>query len=120
MAIHTDLQIHKVAYDLYGLIVQLVKNLPKDLKPAIGYPMRDQCRALTVLIQRTNIARKRDKLPHLDAILEGVSLVELDLRTLRDGRTIATKLYAAAILLTTSIGKQASGLRKAFDVPPVA
>lgn len=120
MAIHNDLQIYKAAQELYVLCVKLVKQLPIDLKPVVGYPMRDQCRVMPVLIRRANIARGRDKLPHFDAILEGVSLVELDLQTLRDMRVVAPKQYAAVALLTTSISKQASGLRRAFDVPPGA
>lgn len=37
MAIHTDLEIHKVAYDLLGLVVDdLVRNMPRDVKRAVA------------------------------------------------------------------------------------
>lgn len=33
MAIHTELPIHKLAYDLLGLTIDLVKNMPREVKP---------------------------------------------------------------------------------------
>lgn len=118
MAIHSELTIHKTAYDLLGLTIDLVKNMPRDVKPVVGFPMRDRCLELTVLIQRANTSR--NKVPHLDAALESVGVIELLMRTSRDKRYIATKHYAAAIALTTSIGKQASGWRKTSAASPAA
>lgn len=118
MAIHSDLPIHKIAYDLLGVTIDLVKNMPRDIKPVVGFPMRDQCVNLSVLIQRANTAR--NKVPHLDALIEGVGVIELLLRMSRDKRYIGLKQYAAAVLLTTSIGKQATGWRKSSAASPVA
>ena len=36
MALHTDLPIFKVAYDLLDVIVGLVRNMPRDIKGVIG------------------------------------------------------------------------------------
>jgi len=118
VAIHTELQIHKAAYDLLGMTIDLVKNMPRDVKPVVGYPMRDLCVNLSVLIQRANISR--NKSPHLDALIEGLGVIEVLLRTSRDRRYIGTRQYAAAVFLTTSIGKQASGWRKASAASPAA
>ena len=36
MALHTNLPIYKVAYDLLNVITDLVKNMPRDFKSSIG------------------------------------------------------------------------------------
>lgn len=111
MALHSELPIYKVAYDLLGLAVQLARNMPRDVKQQIGGTLRDECIRITVLIFRANVAR--DKAPHLLELLERVQVAELIVRLAHDLRFIAPKQYAAAIALTSQIGKQANGWRKA-------
>lgn len=36
MALHTNLPIYKVAYDLLDVVTDLVKNMPRDFKSSIG------------------------------------------------------------------------------------
>ncbi len=116
MALHTELPIHKVAYDLAGLAIDLVKNMPREVKVVIGGALRDECLQLIVLIFRANVAT--DKRPHLAQLIERQQLVELLLRLARDKRYISTKQYAGAIEFTGSIGKQANGWKR--HVSPVA
>jgi len=56
MALHTELPIHKVAYDLAGLAIDLIKNMPREVKAVIGGELRDECLKLIVLIFRANVA----------------------------------------------------------------
>jgi hypothetical protein len=118
MALHSDLPIFKVAYDLLDVIVGLVRNLPRDIKGVIGGELRDSSLKMLVLIFRANVST--DKAPHLAALIETAQKIELLLRLARDKHWISTKQYAAAILLTTSIGKQATGWKKKFATAPVA
>ena len=41
MALHTDLPIYKVAYDLLDAITDLAKNMPRDFKQSIGGKLRE-------------------------------------------------------------------------------
>ena len=107
MANHTDLPISKVAYDLLVVATELTKNMPRDFKASIGKEIRDECVRLTVLIFRANVAG--DKTPYLDNLLERAQVIELRLRLSKDLRFISVKQYAAAIALTSMIGKQAGG-----------
>ncbi len=116
MALHSELPIYKVAYDLLGIVLQLVRNMPRDVKLQIGGALRDECVAITVLIFRANVAR--DKAPHLLEVIERLQVAELLLRLSHDLRFIGQKQYAAAIALTAQIGKQANGWRRKFS--PVA
>lgn len=114
MALHTDLPIYKVAYDLLGLIVHAVRNMPRDMKPALGKKMLNECVKVTILVFRANVAREKSN--HLLELIEHVEVLNLLLRLCADKKhlsNLSVKQYAAAIALTTSIGKQANGWRKA-------
>jgi len=115
MALHTDLPIYRVAYDLLDAITDLAKNMPRDFKASIGAKLRDECVEIVVLIFRANCAR--EKAPHLESLIERLQVAELLLRLSRDKRLISTGQYAKAVELTTSIGKQAGGWRRAASRP---
>ena len=68
MALHTQLPIYKVAYDLLDVVTDLVKNMPRDFKRSIGGKIGDECVEIVVLIFRANCAR--DKAPHLGDLIE--------------------------------------------------
>lgn len=115
MAIHTELPIYKVSYDLLSEVVALVKNMPREFKQSIGGTIRDECITITTLVFRANVSR--DKAPHLLELVERLQVAELLLRLARDLRFISIPQYARAIALTASIGKQANGWRKAASSP---
>ena len=115
MALHTNLPIYKVAYDLLGVIADLSKNMPRDFKASIGGKLRDECVEIVVLIFRANVAK--EKAPHLGALIERLQVTELLIRLSRDKRLISTGQYAKAIELTNSVGKQAGGWRRSAVSP---
>ncbi len=110
MALHTQLPIYKVAYDLLDIVTDLVKNMPRDFKQSIGGKIGNECVEIVVLIFRANCAR--EKATDLGELIERLQVAELLLRLARDKRLIATGQYARAIELTQSIGKQANGWRR--------
>jgi hypothetical protein len=109
MAIHTNLPIYKVAYDLLDLSTELVKNMRRDLKHVFGSKVTAECIEILVLIGRANAAR--DKAPILLELLERVQVAEFLIRLAHDKKLISTKLYARSVELTTSVGRQANGWR---------
>lgn len=115
MALHSDLPIYKVAYELLQLAIAMSRNMPRDVKQLVGAEICQQCVQITALIFRANVAR--DKAPHLLDVIERVQAAELMIRMSRDLRLIGTKQYAAAIALTAQIGKQANGWRRASASP---
>lgn len=114
MGLHTDLNVHKTAYDLLSLVFDdLIKNMPRSVSRAVGDRLRDECIEITVLIQTANM--ERNKVPPLVELIKRVAVVELLLRISRDKRYIGNGKYAAAAMLTTSIGKQANAWRAKFS-----
>src|ERR1039457_3672531 len=107
MALHTELPIYKVAYDLLDAITDLAKNMPRDFKASIGGKLRDECVEIVVLIFRANVAR--EKALHIATLIERLQVAELLHRLSKDKRLISTGQYAKAIELTNSVGKQAGG-----------
>lgn len=119
MGLHTDTQIHKVAYDLFNVAIAAARNMPRDVKVLVGGKIRDELLEVFEHIYLANVAR--DKVPHIDDVRRRIQRVELLLRSSRDMRFITVPAYAAAVQLTQSIGKQASAWRKYSAAhPPVA
>ena len=115
MGLHKDLPIYKVVYDLLAFVVALVGNMPRNLRRQLGEKLVDEGVHLTVLVFRANVSR--DKAPHLTALLERLQVAELLLRLSQDLRCINRQQYGKAVELTTSIGKQAGGWRRASASP---
>jgi len=119
MALHKDLPIYKVTYDLAQLVTEMTRHMSRDFKSSLGNELRKEAVGLCLLIYRANSAR--DKVPHLEELLERLQVLELTLRLSHDLRLISTKQYAAAIELTDKAGKQANGWRKhSANTLPVA
>jgi len=115
MALHTQLPIYKVAYDLLDVVTDLTKNMPRDVKRSIGGKIGDECVEIVVLIFRANCSA--DRAAHLGELIERLQVIELLVRLARDKRWTSTGQYAAAIQLTQSIGKQANGWRRSAASP---
>lgn len=116
MAMHTDLPIHKVAFDLLSLATDVTRNIPRDFKAGLGAKVRDECIEVMVLIARANIAK--DKQQHLGTLVERVQVIEFLLRLFKEKRFISVAQHAAAIELTTSRGKPANQCRCLRCTPP--
>ncbi|MGY1490755.1 four helix bundle protein [Methylobacillus pratensis] len=110
MAIHTELPIYKVTYQLLELVAKLAKNMPRDYKQSLGGKLRDECLEMSVLVFRANVAEQKSQ--HLLKLIEHQQVAELLLRLVCDLRLISHEQWAKAVELTTSIGKQANGWRR--------
>lgn len=118
MALHTQLPIYKVAYDLLSVATDYVINMPRPIKASLGSRVTELCVEIVLLIAKANSAKH--KVPHLDTLLERTEELNLLLRLCRDKRFISTGQYAKAVDLTASVGKQANGWRKHNASSPVA
>ena len=115
MATHTQLPIYKTAYNLLDVVMDLVKNMPRDFKRLIGEEIAKESSAIMILVFRANVAQEKE--PYLLKLVERLQVIELLLRLSMDKRLISRPGYAKAIELSTSIGKQANGWRKFANRP---
>lgn len=115
MAMHTDLEIHKVAEELLGLSLDLVRNIPRDLKQVVGAKIRDECLQVLVLIGRANMTR--EKLPHINLLLESIWMLNYLLRALTNRGLISKRQHAKAMKMTASVGRQANAWKKSATAP---
>lgn len=109
MALHSELEIYRTCYDLLGVAVEVIRQMRRDIKKAVGDQITQACVDLPLLVRRANIAA--DKEPHLLQFLERVEAIELLVRTCRDHHWISTGHYAAIVHLTQSVGRQANAWR---------
>jgi len=98
--------------------MQLAKNLPRDMKILLGEKLRDESLSVLDMVFKANSSQ--DKVPHLDALISSLQIIELLCRLAKDRRYISVGQYAGAIKLTGSIGKQAGGWRKKFMSAPAS
>jgi hypothetical protein len=115
MAIHNELPIYKASYELLQHATALVKNLPRNIKSVMGQAIHDACVQICILVAKANAAR--NKVPHLDALLENVMEAELLIRLVKDMKYISLTQWATAVQLTETVGKQANGWKKASPSP---
>ncbi|MFY0750162.1 four helix bundle protein [Pseudomonas sp. NFX5] len=115
MALHTDLEIHKVAEELLGLSLDLVRNIPRDLKQVVGAKIRDECLQVLVLIGRANMTR--EKMPHINLLLESIWMLNYLLRALTNRGLISKGQHAKAMKMTASVGRQANAWKKSATAP---
>lgn len=108
MAIHTELPIYKVAYDLLSIATDFVQNMPRSVKVVLGGRLRDLCLDLVTLILRAN--RAKDKVPHLDTLLERLEETQILLRICQDKRFISRPQYAKAVELTNSVDSEQAAI----------
>ena len=119
MALHTDLQVYKLAQDLLGVATDITRNMPRDMKATLGNKIQSECIEILVLIARANAAA--NKVPHITAMLERQHVAELLLRLGHDKRFISHSQWAASVELSNRIGKQAGGwLKYSRAAAPVA
>lgn len=110
MAAPDQLPIYKVAYDLFKFIVEIARNIPRDLKQIVGTRLANEAMEIVTLIFRANEAT--NKVPHLNELIERLGVINLQLRLSCDMRLISKTQYATAIEITNRIGAQAGGWRK--------
>ena len=109
--VHTQLPIYRAADEFFGLSMDMAKQMPRDLKRLIGEKIRDECLGIMLCIQSANTAQ--DKAPHLVELVERSNTAGALLRFSVNRRLIPRSKYAVAVQLLDSIGKQATGWRKA-------
>lgn len=107
MAIHTNLPIYKVCYDLVVLSMSVARQMPRDVKLTLGRDLYGECMAMVTLIARANAAR--DKAPHLQLLTERLETARTLVRVGHDTRVISHKAFAQSIEVMEAVGRQAGG-----------
>jgi len=107
MAQYQHLPIYKVTYELLSLVTKRTKEFPRDFKFSLGDKIRNECIDLVIFIYKANSTK--DKVEHLNKILERVQVIELMLRLSKDLNLLSVKAFSEIIVLTDSISRQAQG-----------
>ncbi|MEK6788477.1 MAG: four helix bundle protein [Pseudomonadota bacterium] len=116
MALAHELPIYKATFDLCKEVFTCVRNMPRDVKHTLGEKLMTECADMVVLILRANVSKH--KAQHIDELRERLQVVELMFRLLSDMRCIDLRRFAAATVLTATIGKQATGWKKSTAASP--
>lgn len=108
MAQIKHLPIYKTTYELLELIVRVTKGFPRDFKYSLGDKIRGEVIDLVVFIFKAN-ATKQERMENASKIIERTQVIELLVRLTKDLRLINVKQFSEIVLLSDSLGRQASG-----------
>ncbi|MCW5648382.1 MAG: four helix bundle protein [Ramlibacter sp.] len=112
MALHTQLPIYKVAYDLLRLSLLAKANMRRDFKNSLGTRIHDECIEILLQIARANQCPDAEKPPFIKAILQSQGTVEFLLRVCNDQQLITPKVWAQSVELLQRMGTQGGGWLK--------
>jgi hypothetical protein len=123
MALSKDLEIYKAADQLLMLALQVQTQVPRPYRVAVGQRISNECADILLTVARANAARGTSREAHIAQLLERLEAATVLLRASHGLKIITTKVWAASIELTDSIGKQAHGWLKSarnFSAAPAA
>jgi len=86
------------------------KGFPREYKYTLGQKIKDELVELVILIYRANSAK--NKVQHIEEILERVQAVQLLMRLSHDMKILPRRHYAALSQMTENLAKQAQGWLK--------
>lgn len=110
MARYHHLPIYRLTYELLSRVMAVTKDFPREYRFTIGQKLHDEIIELVVLIYKANATENKTSV--IEIILERIQVVELLIRLSQDMRILPTKHYAALVMMTESLGRQAQGWKK--------
>lgn len=100
---------------LLDLVMTLVPKIQKLYRYNLGSEMLTLSIRMNLEMRQANSARGKEKLPHINMVLDCQGTLELMLRKLHDHRVISSEQHAQFIVTLTSIGKQANGWKNYYS-----
>lgn len=113
MSLAKDLEIYKAAEQLLQLALQVQAQVPRAYRVAVGQRISNECADILLSVARANAGRGESRRGHIERLLEHVEAITVLMRASHQMRLISPKVWASAIELTDSVGKQANGWLKA-------
>jgi len=111
MALSYDLNVFKDVYRLILKMFEDTQGFPREYKYALGQDMKRDVIVLVRSIYRANKARSKTE--DLEAFLDDVEILKLEVRLCADIKILSIKKQAELALLMDGIGKQITGWRNA-------
>lgn len=107
MGLYTNLPIYHQTYDLLKLVVNRVRDFPRDLKFSLGDRIRNETVDLVVFIYKAN--SNTNKVPFLAEMLERLQVIQLLVRLSKDMQCISIKQFSEISNTIQGLSKQTRG-----------
>jgi hypothetical protein len=107
MGLYTDLPIYHQTYQLLQLVVNRIREFPRDLKFSLGDRIRNETVDLVVFIYKAN--SNTNKVPFLSEMLERLQVVQLLLRLAKDMKCLSIKQFSEISIVVQGLSKQTRG-----------
>ena len=121
MALHHDLPIYRTGVQLMALAVKAQEQMPRGVKRSLGDKIATHCVEMLDLMALANATQRAERAAYIQALMKHHRAMTVLLRVSHDSRYVSTKLWAQALALLDSIGKQGGGwLKSAANKAPAA
>ena len=121
MALHTDLPIYRTGTQLLSLAIRVQQQMPRAVKRSLGDKVSSHCMEMLDLMAMANATQRAERAQHIEQLLKHLRAATVLLRVSHDSRFVSTKLWAEAVQLLDSIGKQGGGwLKSSSNRAPAA
>jgi len=107
MALYYDLNVFKDVYRSILKMFEDTQGFPREYKYTLGQDMKRDAIVLVRSIYRANKARSKTE--DLEAFLDDVEILKLEVRLCADMKILSIKKQAELALLMDGIGKQITG-----------
>ena len=111
---HFDTEIYAAVEKLGDHMLRAAAQMRRDVKPILGGRLIDETTWMAILVRRAAVARDKAKVPYYDELLEQVEITQFLMKRALNNRYLPPSMYATAVPLMVSVGKQANALRSHF------
>lgn len=116
--IHNQLPIYHTVTDLQSVIMGALAHVNRDVKPWLPELLAYESTWLSVQIRHANIARDAAKVPAIDAVLDQLEFLQVQLRHAREHKYLPNSVWERCLPLIVSAGKQATSWKNSFAPIP--
>ena len=120
MALHKDLPIYRTGVSLVRLAFEIQRVIPRGFKRTLGEQITGHCTSMINLMALSNASRGQQRATYISELLRVKEATDVLLRICFDMQFISRKLWAAAIQLLDSIGRQGGAWFKSARSPQPA
>jgi len=118
--LHTDLPIYRTGCKLLSLAIRAQEQMPRGVKRSLGEKISQHCVAMLDEMAMANATQRAERAHHVTELLKHQRTLTVLLRVSHDSRYVATKLWAEAVQLLESVGRQGGGWLKSSNKAPAA
>jgi hypothetical protein len=119
--LHTDLPIYRTGTKLLSVAIRVQQQMPRAVKRSLGDKVSGHCMEMLDLMALANATKGAERARYIQDLMKHLRATTVLLRVSHDSRYVPTGVWAEAVQLLDSIGRQGGGwLKSSTNRAPAA